>query len=77
MTSYTLEEAQTRLKDLLEAAMRGETIWITDETGQAIQLMPVMGAHTPGPREPGSAKGLIWMSDDFDEPLDDFRQYME
>ncbi|KJR41674.1 prevent-host-death family protein [Candidatus Magnetoovum chiemensis] len=25
----------------------------------------------------GCAKGLITMSDDFDEPLDDFKEYME
>jgi hypothetical protein len=28
-------------------------------------------------RQPGSAKGLIWMSDDFDEPLAEFKEYME
>lgn len=27
------------------------------------------------PREPGSAKGQIWMADDFDAPLDDFKAY--
>lgn len=27
-------------------------------------------------RQPGSAKGLIQMADDFDEPLEDFREYM-
>ena len=27
------------------------------------------------PRQPGSAKGLIWMADDFDAPLDDFKDY--
>ena len=25
----------------------------------------------------GCMKGQIWMSDDFDEPLEDFREYME
>lgn len=28
-------------------------------------------------RTPGLAKGLIKMSDDFDEPLDDFKEYRE
>ena len=28
-------------------------------------------------REAGLAKGLIQMRDDFDEPLEDFKQYME
>ena len=25
----------------------------------------------------GKWKGKVWMSDDFDEPLDDFKEYME
>ena len=28
------------------------------------------------PRELGSAKGKVWMSEDFDDPLDDFKEYM-
>ncbi|MFZ1325080.1 MAG: DUF2281 domain-containing protein [Candidatus Contendobacter sp.] len=27
------------------------------------------------PRQPGSARGLLWMADDFDAPLDDFKDY--
>ena len=27
-------------------------------------------------RRPGTAKGLVHISDDFDEPLEDFREYM-
>ncbi len=27
-------------------------------------------------RQSGSAKGLIWMSPDFDQPLEDFSEYM-
>ncbi len=27
------------------------------------------------PREPGSAKGQIWIAEDFDAPLDDFKDY--
>jgi len=29
------------------------------------------------PKKAGLAKGLIKMKDDFDEPLDDFEEYME
>lgn len=28
------------------------------------------------PRKAGSAKGKIWMSPDFDEPLEEFKDYM-
>lgn len=30
-----------------------------------------------GNRQPGTAKGMIVMADDFDEPLEDFKEYME
>jgi hypothetical protein len=26
-------------------------------------------------REPGSARGQVWMAEDFDAPLDDFKDY--
>jgi hypothetical protein len=29
------------------------------------------------PAKAGSAKGQVWMSDDFDEPLEEFKEYME
>lgn len=32
-------------------------------------------AKNQAPRQPGSAKGLIWIADDFDAPLDDFKDY--
>jgi len=32
--------------------------------------------ESPAKRPLGLAKGLIEMSDDFDEPLDDFKEYM-
>lgn len=32
-------------------------------------------AGTYEPREPGSAKGLIWIADDIDAPLADFKDY--
>jgi Protein of unknown function (DUF2281) len=28
-------------------------------------------------RQPGSAAGELWIADDFDAPLEDFREYME
>ena len=30
-----------------------------------------------GPRKPGRLKGKIMISNDFDEPLPEFKQYME
>lgn len=32
--------------------------------------------ETAAKRKPGLAKGMVKMSDDFDEPLNDFNEYM-
>ena len=35
-----------------------------------------LSAEHPAIREPGKYRGQIVMSDDFDEPLEDFKEYM-
>ena len=77
MSSYSLQDAQTHLKDLIQSALQGEIVWIKDEHGTMVQLTPVLSASSLSPRKAGSAEGLVFMSDDFDDPLDDFREYME
>jgi prevent-host-death family protein len=74
MTQITLTEASQHLSDLIEAALKGEEIVITKENQPLVKLVPV----SPVKRRPlfGSAKDLITISDDFDEPLEDFKDYM-
>lgn len=75
MTQITLAEAALQLTDLIEAALGGEEIIIIKDNQQAVKLTPVL----PVKRRPtfGSAKGLVTIADDFDEPLEDFKEYME
>ena len=40
-------------------------------------IEPVEKVTVRPPFEYGSMSGKIWMADDFDEPLDDFKEYME
>jgi antitoxin (DNA-binding transcriptional repressor) of toxin-antitoxin stability system len=47
---------------------------IVNEAAQTVQLVPVDSGKKN--RKAGSAKGLVIMSDDFDEPLEDFKDYM-
>jgi antitoxin (DNA-binding transcriptional repressor) of toxin-antitoxin stability system len=54
---------------LVEAAIRGEAVFITKNGQETVQLVPVTSVQ-PRPQF-GSAKGLIVMSDDFDAPLED------
>ena len=69
-----LAEAQTRLLDLIDAALKGEEVFILKDEKQVIQLVPRY-ASQPQPKF-GSAKGLVTIADDFDVPLDDFAEYM-
>ena len=69
-----LEQARTRLKDLVERARRGEEVILSEGGAPVAKLTPLPGRVAA--RRFGSAKGLIHMRENFDEPLDDFRPYM-
>ena len=74
MNPVTISEAAQKLPDLIDAALRGEEIIITDGDRPLVSLTPTTSIK-PRPKF-GSAKGLIEISDDFDEPLEDFKDYM-
>jgi len=70
-----LDEAVTHLPGLIKTALNGEDIFIVTDDQQVVQLVPIV---RPKPRRQfGSAKGLIVIADDFDEPLEDFKEYIE
>jgi prevent-host-death family protein len=75
MHQVNIEDAKTHLPDLIDAAVNGEEVVITKDDQHIVKLVPVARAK-PRPQF-GSAKGLITMSDDFDEPLEDFEEYMK
>ena len=74
MQTVTLDEAKTHLVDLFDAAAAGEEVYITKNSDLSVQLVPRHVKRRK--RHFGSAKGLISMAADFDEPLDDFKEYM-
>lgn len=71
MNPIPIKEATQKLPDLIDAALRGEEVTIT-KNNSVVKLIP---AQTKKPRQPGSAKGQVWMSDDFEEPLEEFAEY--
>ena len=73
MFQVNLEEAKSRLLDLINAVLKGETVIITKDDQEAVQLVPAIPLVR---RQFGSAKGLIVMADNFDAPLPDFNAYM-
>lgn len=73
MQTVTLEEATKKFPELFAAALRGEEVLVTANgaINATVQLVP----QSNPPRRPqfGSAKGKIWMSDDFNAPLEEFK----
>ncbi|MGV2830413.1 type II toxin-antitoxin system Phd/YefM family antitoxin [Myxosarcina sp. GI1(2024)] len=72
MTQLDISQAKSNLSNLLDLAIKGEEIIITLDNQPVAKISPIKR-----PLKRGSAKGRVWMSDDFDEPLEDFQEYME
>lgn len=73
MYSISLTEAKSQLARLIEDAARGEDVIITRNDGASFRIVPIESkAVVP---TFGSAKGLIQIADDFDEPIEGFEEY--
>jgi prevent-host-death family protein len=73
MKQVTIDQASNHLGDLVDAAVGGEEIIVVNNGRGAVRLVPLESAR-PRPAF-GSAKGLIALAEDFDAPLEDFREY--
>jgi antitoxin (DNA-binding transcriptional repressor) of toxin-antitoxin stability system len=71
----SLDEAKEKFLSLIEETINGNEVIIIKDNKTLIKLVLVPQIKIQP--QAGSAKGLITMSDDFDEPLEDFREYME
>ena len=66
----SLREAAASLNDLVEAAIDGEEI-ILLRGNLPVAKITSIDVRKRRPAKAGSAKGLVWMSVDFDEPLEE------
>jgi prevent-host-death family protein len=77
MSTITLEEAQARLPELIASLQPGGELVITQNERPVAKLVSE-SSSSRRPRQPGSAKDkILYMADDFDAPLEDFKEYME
>jgi prevent-host-death family protein len=83
MGTITIHEAQATLPDLIRRLAPGEALEIT-ENGQPVAVVTASArrATVPGPacapRILGTQAGsVLYMSPDFDAPLDEMKEYME
>ena len=88
MSQVMLEEAGSQLADLTEQANSGEEVIIIRNNAAVAKIVPVL-TEEPKNLRPGFGSGkyalvyyalvyyaLVYMADDFDAPLEDFKDYM-
>ena len=75
METIDINIALPQIKELLEIASTGEEIIITQNNQPMVKLVSVQPLNKR-PSLFGSDKDIISISDDFDEPLEDFKDYM-
>jgi len=69
--------AKTELSRLLRQAQAGKRFIITQRGIPVAELGPVAASGEPRKGKRGDMKGKIWIADDFCEPIEDMRDYME
>lgn len=75
MVHVTVKEAKARLSKLIQQALDGEEVIIAKGQQPLVKLVALPEA--PKQRRIGHAEGVIlYMADDFDEPLPEFEEYM-
>lgn len=70
-----LAQAEAQLARLIQKVDAGAEVVITRDGEPVARLVPAV-VRTGIERVPGSAKGLFTVPDDFDAPVEDFREYM-
>jgi len=69
--TVSVEELHNRIDELLaRARSAGDEVIVSEGGTPVLRVEPIGGEPRPRqPRKPGSAKGQIWIADDFDDPL--------
>jgi prevent-host-death family protein len=74
MGQFNIAEAKARFSELIEKAVLGEEVIVAKDNKPLAKIVPLR----PAQRLPGTAKGqILYVSADFDAPLDDFAAYRE
>ena len=74
MQAISIERAKEDFYLVMDKVFKGENFIITKDGSPIAELKYI--SKEKKNRVPGSAKGEIIMGDDFDEPLEEFKDYM-
>ncbi|MDY6994001.1 MAG: type II toxin-antitoxin system prevent-host-death family antitoxin [Pseudomonadota bacterium] len=73
MQHIDLNDFKEQFFELIDSVIQGDDLIITQNQRPVVKLVSVVKSKPQ--RQFGSAKGLIQISDDFNTPLDAFREY--
>lgn len=74
MTRVTIHQAKTQLSKLIKQALEGEEIIIARGKEPLVKLVPLLEQRKA--RRIGGARGLVeHIAEDFNEPLEAFKDY--
>lgn len=72
-STVNIYEAKTRFSELIKSVEAGE-VYVVARAGRPVaRIVPYVSVSGPRPGR-GSARGRIWVSDDFDAPLADIEE---
>lgn len=77
MQRIHVDHETPNLAQLIDSVYDGDDEVILQSGDRAVRLVPLEEAPKQKRRQAGSAKGQFWVSEDFDEPLEDFADYMK
>ncbi len=77
MVAISMQEAQATLPELIHRLRPGDAMQITED-GRAMAVVTAYAPETRRMPKLGTQRGsVVYMSPDFDAPLEDFREYTE
>ena len=74
MLQVNVHQAKTNLSKLIQKVVDGEEVIIAKGNHPIVKM--VLIENLKPKRQLGTAKGTIKISDEFDEPLENFKEYM-
>ena len=77
MTRISMKEAVNQLERLIQLANEGEVIILTESDQPKAQIVPLTHhrSNNETNRVAGSGRGVFHIMPDFDEPLDEMKEY--
>jgi prevent-host-death family protein len=75
MRQYDISEAKPKLSALVNEVLAGGEV-VLAKRGKPVAKIVRIEPDKKQPRKLGIFKGQIWMSDDFNAPLEEFKEYM-